>query len=128
MNKKSFSHHRSLDKFENWAKLARENPEQFEKQRRTVIQQFLDSAPEDLRPGLEKIQWRVEQERRRAGNPVGAMIAISKLMWDKLYRLNEKQKELLASQGYPVVPMNVPEKKASVHDFYSAWLAKEIKK
>ena len=103
--KKSFD---IASEFEYLKQLAQNDPAAFEKKRERIVRQFIESAPEDKRQMLDRVQWRVEQERNRASNPVASCIAISKMMWDALTTLNERQVELLnyASKGEtpPVTP------------------------
>lgn len=69
--------------FDLWAKMARENPERFEEMRRDAIEQTILSAPSQYQERLRRLQWRVDQERRLAGNPLNSCLRISKMMWEK---------------------------------------------
>lgn len=68
--------------FDDWAELARVDPEAFERRRREVIDAFIESAPERNREHLRCLQWRIDMERRRASNPVSACYRIYRMMWD----------------------------------------------
>lgn len=70
--------------FDELSTLAREHPELFERYRRHLIEQAIQSSPDRLQERLRKLQWRVERIRDRAANPLSACITISSLMWDSL--------------------------------------------
>lgn len=70
--------------FDTWANLAQENPEAFEQQRLAVIEHAIQNAPAQHQQRLRALQWRVDQERRRAKNPLNACIKISRMMWHNL--------------------------------------------
>ncbi len=68
--------------FDRWRKLAQEDPEGFERARKAVIERFLQGIDDErLRARMERLQWRVEQERARSDNPMGACIRIYNMMW-----------------------------------------------
>ncbi|MDH5545842.1 MAG: DUF3135 domain-containing protein [Gammaproteobacteria bacterium] len=83
------------DDFDFWARLARRNPERFERLRSQMIAEFLNTAPEEKRIRLQRVQWRVDQARKLARNPVDSLNRISRLMWDELMTLNSEQKRLI---------------------------------
>lgn len=71
--------------FDNWAELAKADPEAFESKRKQLIDDFIASAPESLRKRLVGFQWRIDMERERCDNPLQACIRISNMMWDMVY-------------------------------------------
>ena len=71
--------------FEEWAKLAQDDPEAFEAKRQQMIDKLIDGAPEDLRQRLRGFQWRIDMERQRCTNPLQACIRISNMMWDLIH-------------------------------------------
>lgn len=68
--------------FDDWADLARNDPERFEQRRREVIEEFIDNAPEERQAFLRRVQWRVDMERRRASNPTAACVRLYEMMWE----------------------------------------------
>ncbi len=72
--------------FNHWAALARDDPEAFERNRREAIQALIDDAPPERREILQRTQWRVDMERTRAGNPMGACIRLYRMMWEAVTR------------------------------------------
>ena len=61
--------------FEHWARLAAEDPEEFERRRAEAIETFIAGAPESLRRRLTGLQWQVDQIRRQAKTPMAPACA-----------------------------------------------------
>lgn len=68
--------------FDDWLKLARNDPQAFEQQRLAYINQEIDKAPEETRRRMYGLQWQVDCIRARARTPLSACLRISGLMWD----------------------------------------------
>jgi hypothetical protein len=71
--------------FEEWAELARTNPQAFEQQRQQYLEAFLANVPSRQRSRLERLQWRIDMERKRAATPLSACLRISRMMMDSVY-------------------------------------------
>lgn len=82
--------------FDKWMRLYQEDPEAFERERRGVIDAFLDSVPQERREELLKLQWRVDAERRRHRSATGSMVAIQRMMFTELSRLSKSLEVLQA--------------------------------
>ncbi|HHH39271.1 MAG TPA: DUF3135 domain-containing protein [Sedimenticola sp.] len=70
--------------FDHWAELARDDPDRFEALRQAEIEAVISRAPEAQQQRLRCLQWRIDQERRRAGSALGACIRISRMMWESM--------------------------------------------
>ncbi len=70
--------------FDKWAGMAADDPDTFEAMRRAAIDEVIASAPESSQPRLRGLQWRIDQERRRARTPLAACIRISQMMWESV--------------------------------------------
>ncbi len=70
--------------FSEWSELARNDPAAFEARRRATIEEMLERMPEARRDRLRRLQWKVDQVRRLADNPMSACLRISRMMWDSL--------------------------------------------
>ena len=79
--------HNNVD-FEKLALLASTDPVGFEVWRRSLVEQFIDDAPPRYRTRLQRLQWRIDAERRRHKAPLGACVAISGMMWESVYGRN----------------------------------------
>lgn len=79
--------------FDDWASLARDDPQAFEQLRLWLIDDLINAAPPHLQKRLAGLQWRIDCLRRRSQNPLGACLRISSMMWDSV--LGER--ELVAS-------------------------------
>lgn len=85
--------------FDEWAALARTDPEAFEQRRREAIEAYIASVPEEHRQRLRGVQFRVDMERARASNPLSATIRISNMMWSAFGELREALNQ--AAHGAP---------------------------
>ncbi len=93
-----------VDDFDDWASLADADPDAFERLRRELIEDFIDSAPPDRRERLRCLQWRIEQERARSRTPLGACIRITRMMWERVTSsggLVEQLQNLSSSLEHP---------------------------
>lgn len=70
--------------FDRMMKMAKDDPEAFERLRQKMIDEVINEAPEANKRRLIGLQWRVDQERRLAKNPLNACIRISDLMWESV--------------------------------------------
>lgn len=68
--------------FDTAMELARTDPEAFEQYRKDVIEALIARAPERNRQHLRRVQWRIEQERKRASNPMSACVKLYRMMWE----------------------------------------------
>ena len=66
---------------------------------RLKIEDTIAEAPEACHRRLRGLQFQIDMERRRAGNPMGACVRISKMMHDSLYTLRQT---LNSAIGEPV--------------------------
>jgi hypothetical protein len=70
------------------SRLASEDPQEFERLRRELVESFIDSAPSRLRHRLSGIQFRVDGVRRLSRSALGSTVEIYQLMWQSFLRLN----------------------------------------
>jgi len=75
--------------FEEWAALARHDPEAFERRRREVIDEFLRSSGSQRARG-EALQREIDAVRKRAETPQDALLAISGMLHAQLSFLGEE--------------------------------------
>jgi len=68
--------------FDQWVRLAQEDPDHFEQMRLQKIREMIEDAPEELRHRIEGLQWQIDQMRQTARNPMASCIKISSMMWD----------------------------------------------
>jgi len=88
--------------FDAWAKLAKENPDEFERQREAALRATIAAAPSEFRQRLEGLQFRLNLERQRAGTPLGTCVRMNSLMWAGFYRLRKELNQ--ATRGIPSKP------------------------
>ncbi|MFO7645088.1 MAG: DUF3135 domain-containing protein [Desulfosarcina sp.] len=80
--------------FDEWARLAKSDPERFEHLRSRVVDYCIARAPADRRHRLRCLQWRINQVRSTASNPLSACISISNMMWSTFGHLGEAYEDL----------------------------------
>lgn len=78
---------RSFD-FDEWMRLAQQQPEEFNKRREAVIEAAIAKAPGHLEPRLRGLQWKIDRIRDTSANPLAACVRISRMMWDSIYAEN----------------------------------------
>jgi len=85
----------AVSDFEFLAVLAKNNPAEFEKIREKIIQEFIDSSDDSKQKMLVRFQWRIDQTRKQAKNPLHAFIKLSQMMWQSLDDLVAAQNQLV---------------------------------
>jgi len=106
--------------FDYWSTIAKEDPERFEAMRIAMVEQLIQQSPDKIKQRMTGLQWRIDQVRNRATNPMAACLLISKMMWDSvlgdhgLLTALKTPEKLLKPITHPhssnVVPMNKIEK------------------
>ncbi len=76
--------YRPLVDFDQWSELARTNPDAFEAKRAEFIEQTIQRMPAEKQQRMRCLQWKIDQVREQAGNPMAACIKLSEMMWDSL--------------------------------------------
>jgi len=91
--------------FDDWSRLAKEDPSAFEARRLALIEEFLRQFPQPDQQRLRGLQFRIDMVRRRARTPMGACLKISSMMWESLlgsHGLKNALDTLLDSPAQPV--------------------------
>lgn len=70
--------------FDAWAKLARNNPQAFELERRLLLERAIMRAPADKHQRLRCLQWKLDQIRNLASTPMAACLQINRLLWENI--------------------------------------------
>ena len=68
--------------FDEVAALARHDPEAYEQYRLDAVEELISSASRKNQQHLRRLQWRIDQERKRAPNATAACVKIYQMMWD----------------------------------------------
>jgi len=68
--------------FDEVAALARHDPEAYEQYRLDAVEQLISSASSKNQQQLRRIQWRIDQVRKRAPDATAACVKIYQMMWD----------------------------------------------
>jgi hypothetical protein len=68
--------------FDQAAELARKDPAAFERYRLEAIEALIARAPERTQLHLRRLQWRIEQVRKRSSNATDACVKLHHMMWN----------------------------------------------
>jgi Protein of unknown function (DUF3135) len=71
--------------FEEWAALAKSDPEAFEAKREKAIARFIEQASPHMQNRLRGLQWRIDMVRDRSTNPLSSCMQIFNQMWSSVY-------------------------------------------
>lgn len=74
--------------FDQWSRMAQEEPEKFESMRRQLIDDLIAQAPKHFKPRMISLQWQVDQVRKQASNPMDTCLQISQKMWNNVHGEN----------------------------------------
>jgi predicted RecB family endonuclease len=75
--------------FDQWCRLARDDPEQFERRRAAAIAQLIARATPQRQTQLWNLQARIDRERRAADTPLAAAGRLQQMLADQLAQLSE---------------------------------------
>lgn len=70
--------------FDDWSRLAKDDPFAFEARRLALIEAYLRQFPQSGQRRLRGLQFRIDMVRRRARTPMSACLKISSMMWESL--------------------------------------------
>lgn len=88
-------------------KLAKEDPIALEALRQREIEALIDSAPANTQRRLRGLQFQIDAKRRASKNPMAACVAISQMMFNSVYELNEALNSAPAKEDEPKKMANV---------------------
>lgn len=96
--------------FEQWAQLARQDPQTFEQLRQRLLDAHISRCSATHRERLRRLQWRIDRLREQASNPMAACVEISNLMWTTFDQLG---KAYQAPQTLQPTPEGKPKAKTA---------------
>jgi hypothetical protein len=76
--------------FDAWTRLAKEDPQEFERQRRIALQVAVEGASPQHRERLEAMQSLIDFERDRTGTALDSCVRMNSLMWAGFFRLRKE--------------------------------------
>jgi len=104
----------SIADWEQWVKLFRENPEEFERERLAAIEGLITSQPVSIRHRSRQLQWRINAVRRRAPNSLSACIRIYDMMIDSVYGPGGLLEVINGDGSEPLIRPRVRNKKTGI--------------
>ncbi len=78
----------TMEDWEKWVELAREDPERFESERAAAIEELIMSQPVQSRKRSRQLQWKVDAIRRTSPNSLASCIRIYDMLMDSVYGPN----------------------------------------
>jgi len=97
-----------------WQRLAREDPPEFERRRQAEIDALIAHAPAEQRERLRALQFRIDLERRRAKTTLAAAVRLQSMMWERFAELREA---LVALSAGAAVAAPAPRRGARILPF-----------
>ncbi len=70
--------------FDEWVKLAKEDPDAYEEMRQKMIQEVIDNTSPEVKHRMEGLQWKIDKIRSTSSNPMSSCLKISQMMWDNV--------------------------------------------
>ncbi len=70
--------------FDAWARLARSDPEVFERQRSRIIKRAIQRAPARRQQRLHRLQWQLDQIRATSRTPMVACLRMQRMLWQSI--------------------------------------------
>lgn len=67
--------------FDQWATLASQDPEAFERMRGRTIEQAIRQAPAEKQQRLRCLQWQLDRIRQTSRTPMVACLRMNRLLW-----------------------------------------------
>ncbi len=71
--------------FDAWMALYKKDPESFEKQKKDLIQETINKAPEKMQRRLNGLQWKIDTEVKLTKNSLDGCIRVYQMMMDSVY-------------------------------------------
>ena len=102
--------------FDEWRRLAREEPQEFERRRAAAIDELMARAAPERQSRLRELQARIDQERREAATPLAAAMRLQAMLADQLAQLRLALGRLGTENG-PEPADETPEKSGRVLPF-----------
>ena len=68
------------------SRLAKEDPEEFEKRRKELIEELIDSAPKELKQMLGHLQWKCDAIIQSSKAPLQSCLRMNSMLMDVFYK------------------------------------------
>jgi hypothetical protein len=78
------------ENFDELMQLAEKNPQEFDAFSQQLIEQVIDSVPQDRQLNMLRYQWRIDQEKRRHDNSMGCCIKLSAMMSERMIEMRKQ--------------------------------------
>ncbi len=107
--------------FDEWCALHESDPQRFDAYRLKMLNDLIDAAPEDSKPRLRGLMFKMEGEARRSRSQLGYNLRLSSMMMEmldemreQLYLLctadvNDLEDSLAPARSAEIIPFSPPE-------------------
>ena len=85
--------------FEEWCEMHRSDPDRFEACRLKLLNDLIDAAPDESKPRLRGLMFRMEGEARRSGSQLGYVLRLSSMMMEMLDEMREQMSTLIGGDA-----------------------------
>jgi hypothetical protein len=75
--------------YELLSKLYKDDPEEFEHERKRLLESYFDSLPEERQLKARQIQWQIEAELRKYKDPIARMNRMVELFWEQTFKFRD---------------------------------------
>ncbi|ARU56944.1 hypothetical protein OLMES_2899 [Oleiphilus messinensis] len=82
-----------LPDFDVMLEMAKQDPEALEALRKSLVEKVIATADDRYKRKLKGLQFKIDMERQRARTPLATCLALSGMMHDSFYRLNDSLNE-----------------------------------
>ncbi len=78
----------TMEDWDKWVELAREDPQKFEQERAAAIEEFIISQSDRSRQRCRRLQWKIDAVRQTSPNSLASCIRIYDMLMDSVYGAN----------------------------------------
>jgi len=104
--------------FDDMVRMYREDPEGFEREQREVIEDFIESLPnEDCKHKARQFQFRIDRELRPFKDPVARMNKMVELFWEGFKEFQHVLQACSTGEPNPVPTESKSNEKAEILEF-----------
>jgi len=106
--------------FDEWCQLHQSDPGRFEALRLKMLNDLIDSAPEESKPRLRGLMFKMEGESRRCKSQLGYNLRLSSMMMEMIEEMREQLSMLCATDIRDIQDKMLPPTSAEVIPFTAA--------
>ena len=110
--------------FDDLVKLYQEDPDEFNRECREAIEDFISQLPDDCQTKAKQLQWQLDNELRKYKDPIARMNKMVEMFWETFSEFNMTLQHCMKGEPTPVpriaqnntpakvIPLNQPKSKS----------------